>query len=69
MADAIFDMGFDDMSHKDLDILMKSIDTDENGLIEYKEFKFLLQRCGLKSRSIEETIVYNIIRTIQNKRI
>lgn len=64
MADAILHMGFDDMSSKDLDILIKSMDTDENGLVEYKEFSFLLQRSGLKTRSIEETMVYNIIRTI-----
>ena len=65
MANAISMMGFEDLSIKDVEILIDSMDTDKNGLIEYKEFNFMLQRSGLKTRTLEETMVFNIIRTIQ----
>lgn len=65
MANAIQMIGFDDMSIKDVDILIDSMDTDKNGLIEYKEFHFMLMRSGLKTKTVEETLVFNIIKTIQ----
>ena len=42
MANAISMMGFEDLSIKDVDTLIDSMDTDNNGLIEYKEFNFML---------------------------
>ena len=41
------------------------MDTDKNGLIEYKEFKFMLERQGLKTRTLEETMVYSMIKAMQ----
>jgi Ca2+-binding EF-hand superfamily protein len=57
-------LGFDDLSHRDIEILIESMDTDKNGLIDYKEFDFLLQRSGLKSKNVAESMVFKLIRTI-----
>jgi len=65
MADAIAKLGFDDLSLKEVECIIDSMDTDKNGQIEYKEFDFKLQRCGLKAQTTEETLVFNIIKTIQ----
>lgn len=64
MANAIRMMGFDDMSIDDVEMLIDMMDTDKNGLIEYKEFKFMLERQGLKTRTLEETMVFNMIKAM-----
>ena len=65
MAQALENMGMDEMSNRDLQMLMGQMDQDKNGLIEYKEFSFMLQREGLKGRSLEESMVFNIIKTMK----
>lgn len=57
MASAIRMMGFDDLSIDDVETLIDQMDTDKNGLIEYKEFRFMLERNGLKPKTLEETMV------------
>lgn len=66
MNQALEDMGFDELSNKDIQILIDQMDRNKNGLIEYKEFSFMLQREGLKNRSLEESMVFNIIKTMKN---
>jgi hypothetical protein len=52
------------MSIDDVEMLIDMMDTDKNGLIEYKEFKFMLERQGLKTRTLEETMVFNMIKAM-----
>lgn len=55
----------DDLSEKEIDVLMRSIDIDGDGSIQYKEFTRKLQRCGLRSLSAQEMLVFNIIKTLK----
>lgn len=48
-----------------MDLLMNAIDIDGDGNIQYKEFTRKLQRCGLKSLSAQEMLVFNIIKTLK----
>ena len=54
MVMAFNELGLDDLSAKEVDILFHSIDVDGDGSIQYKEFARKLARCGLRSLSPEE---------------
>lgn len=66
LAQALEDLGVDELSNRDIQMLMDQMDKNKNGLIEYKEFSFMLEREGLKNRSVEESMVFNIIKTMKN---
>ena len=65
MAQALEDIGIEELSNRDIQMLIDQMDKNKNGLIEHKEFSFMLQREGLKSRSLEESMVFNIIKTMK----
>ena len=62
---ALTKMGLDDLSDREVDMVTRSFDLDGDGSIQYKEFARKLERCGLRSLSAEETLVFNIIRTLR----
>lgn len=66
MAQALEDIGMEELSNRDIQMLIDQMDKNKNGLIEHKEFSFMLQREGLKSRSLEESMVFNIIKTMKS---
>ena len=58
-------MGLGDLTNAEVDMVMRSIDVDGDGSIQYKEFTRKLQRCGLRSLSAQEMLVFNIIKTLK----
>lgn len=66
MAQALEDIGIEELSNRDIQMLIDQMDKNKNGLIEHKEFSFMLQREGLKARSLEESMVFNIIKTMKS---
>jgi Ca2+-binding EF-hand superfamily protein len=49
------------LSHQEIEIVWKSLDYDHSGGIEYKEFVRKLERFGVRNRSKEEIIIYQMV--------
>lgn len=62
-------MRITDLSQDEIDILMQSIDTDNDGYVRYKEFVRKLSRHGVKSRTTEEQIIYLLIEALRRVNI
>lgn len=58
-----------DLSAQELDVLWESFDADRSGSIDYKEFVRKLERYGVRSRSREETIIYQMIDAVQRSKV
>ena len=65
MQKAFSKLGLDDLSTREVDTLIHSIDVDGDGKIQYKEFARKLQRCGYRHLNAEETLAFNIIKTLR----
>lgn len=57
------------MSSQDVDVLMQSLDVDNDGIIKYREFLRKLTRHGVRSRTSEEQIIFLIIEALKRSRI
>ena len=64
-SDALMKCGINDLSQKEIEVLIQSVDNDRDGRIAYKEFARKLERFGLRNLSPEEMLVYNIIKTLR----
>ena len=62
-------MKLTDLTSKECDILWDSLDTDKNGAVEYKEFCRKLERYGVRNRTKEEIIIYQIIEAVNRSNI
>jgi Ca2+-binding EF-hand superfamily protein len=62
---ALDKMGISDLNAKEREILLRSVDADLDGTIDYREFCRKCKREGVNSRSREDEIVYIIDQTLQ----
>ena len=62
-------MKLTDLTSKECDILWDSLDTDKNGAVEYKEFCRKLERYGVRNRTKEEIIIYQIIEAVNRSKV
>jgi hypothetical protein len=53
-CEALERMKVNDLTNKEVDCLMGSIDVDEDGYVRYREFTRRLKRYGVKSRTTDE---------------
>lgn len=58
-----------DLSAQELDVLWNSFDADRSGTINYREFSRKLERYGVRNRSREETIIYQMIDAVQRSKV
>lgn len=58
-----------DLTAQELDVLWSSFDSDRSGSINYKEFSRKLERYGVRNRSREETIIYQMIDAVQRSKV
>lgn len=57
------------MTNKEIDIIFKAIDADDSGTIDVKEFSRKLEHYGVKTRSREEVIIYQMIEAVNRSKI
>ena len=62
-------LGLDDLPNSDVDLILRAIDLNKDGRIQYKEFSRKLQRYGLRSLNAVESIAFYIIKTLRDKRM
>lgn len=62
-------MKLTDLTSKECDILWDSLDTDKNGAVEYKEFCRKLERYGVRNRTKEEIVIYQIIEAVNRSNV
>lgn len=62
-------MKLTDLTSKECDILWDSLDTDKNGAVEYKEFCRKLERYGVRNRTKEEIVIYQIIEAVNRTKV
>ena len=54
---ALDKMGIVDLTGREIDVLMRSLDADGDGYVNLRELKAKLKRSGIRSRSSEEKII------------
>jgi len=54
-------LGLGDLANNEIDAILRTVDLDGDGQINYNEFSRKLARYGLRQLSDEETLVYKII--------
>lgn len=62
---ALRDLGVPELSHKEEEQIMSSIDVDNDKQISYKEFSRKLQRYGLKAITPQQMLIHSIIVTMK----
>ena len=61
----MYDLKLDDLTPKEVDIIWGSLDADKSGEVDYGEFCRKLERHGVRSRTKEEIIIYQIIEAVE----
>ena len=62
-------MKLSDLTRNEFDIIWDSLDTDKSGEVDYKEFCRKLERYGVRNRSKEEIIIYQIIEAVNRSNV
>lgn len=58
-----------DLAEKELDVLWNTLDADRSGSISIREFCRKLERYGVRNRSREEHIIYQMIEAVQRSNV
>ena len=62
-------MHLSDLTQKEFDILWDSLDADKGGTVDYREFARKLERYGVRNRTKEEIIIYQIIEAVNRSNV
>lgn len=68
-SDALDSLGLRDLTIGEKKIIYGALDNDRNGGIDYKEFCGKLERHGMKTRSKQEQVIYQIIEAVERSNI
>ena len=66
---ALEKMKITNISRADIEVLMNSMEVDENGMIRYKSFVRRLRRSGVRIKTAEEQIIFAISETIRKNNL
>lgn len=68
-TEALEHMKIHDLSLAEIDVIWDCFDYDKSGSIEYKEFARKLERYGVKNRSREEHLIYQMVEAVERSKV